>query len=204
LTASSRRLEGRVAIVTGAGQGIGEAIARGYAREGAKVIITGRTMSKLADVAGKIRLCPPLLGSAGVLGFPHVTNCSAVWTFAQNQDGARKFLADLIDHSRTTYEKSAGCNFPIYQKTLPDLVVRLENDAHGEPPYKYKELKDALYWTRNLGFPGFANPVGMEAFNTFVIPRMFASVVTGRASPEDAAQAADAEVTRIADKWKQV
>jgi hypothetical protein len=33
---------------------------------------------------------------------------------------------------------------------------------------------------------------------------MFESVVTGRLSPEDAAEAADAEVTRIADKWKQV
>ena len=156
------------------------------------------------DVAGKIRLCPPLLGSAGVLAFPHVTNCSAVWTFAQNQDGARKFLADLIDNSRTAYEHSAGFNLPIYQNMLPDLVVRLENDAQGDPPYKYKELKDALYWTRNLGFPGYANPDGMEAFNTFVIPRMFESVVTGRLSPEDAAHAADAEVTRIADKWKQV
>jgi NAD(P)-dependent dehydrogenase (short-subunit alcohol dehydrogenase family) len=55
VSASSKRLEGRVAIVTGAGQGIGEGIARGYAREGAKVIITGRTMSKLEEVAGKIR-----------------------------------------------------------------------------------------------------------------------------------------------------
>lgn len=52
---TSRRLDGKVAIVTGAGQGIGEAIARAYAREGAKVIITGRTISKLEDVAGKIR-----------------------------------------------------------------------------------------------------------------------------------------------------
>jgi NAD(P)-dependent dehydrogenase (short-subunit alcohol dehydrogenase family) len=49
------RLAGKVAIVTGAGQGIGEAIAIGYAKEGAKVLITGRTMSKLEDVAGKIK-----------------------------------------------------------------------------------------------------------------------------------------------------
>jgi NAD(P)-dependent dehydrogenase (short-subunit alcohol dehydrogenase family) len=54
MNAANRRLEGHVAIVTGAGQGIGEAIARAYAREGAKVVITGRTLSKLEDVVGKI------------------------------------------------------------------------------------------------------------------------------------------------------
>lgn len=48
------RLAGKVAIVTGAGQGIGEAIAIGYAQEGAKVILTGRKLSKLEDVAAKI------------------------------------------------------------------------------------------------------------------------------------------------------
>lgn len=55
MSAAAKRLSGKVAIVTGAGQGIGEAIARGYAGEGAKVIITGRTASKLEDVARKIR-----------------------------------------------------------------------------------------------------------------------------------------------------
>ncbi|MCE7796719.1 SDR family oxidoreductase [Sphingobium sufflavum] len=49
------RLKGKVAIVTGAGQGIGEAIGRGFASQGAKLVITGRTASKLDDVVGKIR-----------------------------------------------------------------------------------------------------------------------------------------------------
>jgi len=52
---SGRRLIGKVAVITGAGQGIGESIAKAYAREGAKVIITGRTMSKLEAVAGQIK-----------------------------------------------------------------------------------------------------------------------------------------------------
>ena len=33
------RLQGRVAVITGAGDGIGEAIARRFALEGAKVIV---------------------------------------------------------------------------------------------------------------------------------------------------------------------
>lgn len=69
MAGSLNRLEGKVAIVTGAGQGIGEAIATGYAKEGAKVIITGRTMSKLEDVAGKIKeaggTCIPFAALAG-------------------------------------------------------------------------------------------------------------------------------------------
>jgi NAD(P)-dependent dehydrogenase (short-subunit alcohol dehydrogenase family) len=51
----SGRLGGKVAIVTGGGQGIGEAIAVGYAKEGAKVIVTGRTLSKLEAVVEKIK-----------------------------------------------------------------------------------------------------------------------------------------------------
>src|SRR5260370_195431 len=87
------------------------------------------------DVASKIRLSPPLLGHAGVCGFPHVTNCSVVWNFAQNPEGAKQFLADLIDNSKTAYERSAACNFPIYHKTLPDLIVRLPDDPQPHPPY---------------------------------------------------------------------
>src|SRR5712691_3146004 len=125
------------------------------------------------EIAKKILLQPPLLGRSGmgVTALPHVTNCSAVWNFAQNQEGAKKFLADLIDNSKAGYNKSLGCNFPIYPKTVPDLIVRLEKDPLADPSYKYVELKDALHWTPNLGVPGFATPAYMEVFNSLLVHR---------------------------------
>jgi multiple sugar transport system substrate-binding protein len=158
------------------------------------------------QVANKIWLQPPLLGTngMGVTALPHITNCSAVWSFAQNQNGACQFLSDLIDISRTGYEKSMGCNFPIYPKTIPDLVVRLAKDPQADPSYKYQELKDALHWTPNLGVPGFATPAFMEIFTSSLIPRMVQSVLKGERTPESAAASAEGEIQRIADKWKQV
>ncbi|HWX54828.1 MAG TPA: twin-arginine translocation signal domain-containing protein [Verrucomicrobiae bacterium] len=157
-------------------------------------------------VASQIWLQPPLIGTngMGVTALPHATNCSVVWNFAQNQDGAKQFVADLVDSSRTGYEKSLGCNFPIYPKTVPDIIVRLSKDPQADPPPKYTALKDALHWTPNLGVPGFATPAYMEIFNSSLVPRMVQSVLKGERSPEDAAAAAAAEMQRIADKWKQV
>jgi NAD(P)-dependent dehydrogenase (short-subunit alcohol dehydrogenase family) len=51
----TRKPEGKVAIVTGAGAGIGEVIAHKFAREGAKVVVSGLPNDPINDVACAIQ-----------------------------------------------------------------------------------------------------------------------------------------------------
>lgn len=51
-----KQLLGQTAIVTGAGRGIGKAIATALAAEGANVVLSARTLAELESVAATIRL----------------------------------------------------------------------------------------------------------------------------------------------------
>ena len=49
------RLDGRIALITGASRGIGEAVARRFAAEGARLIVTARTTGGLEELDDRIR-----------------------------------------------------------------------------------------------------------------------------------------------------
>ncbi len=67
---AARALEERVAILVGAGRGIGEAVALRFAREGARVVLAARTAVELDSVAAQIRMA----GGTALVHATDVTN----------------------------------------------------------------------------------------------------------------------------------
>ena len=73
------RLEGKVAIITGASRGLGQYCAVGYAKEGAKIAVAARTEEvKDERLPGTIYETAKLIEDAGGEAFPVVCNVSSM------------------------------------------------------------------------------------------------------------------------------
>ncbi len=155
------------------------------------------------DISRKIQLTKALRGPVRAIGLEHVMQCYAVWKFAENIDGAKKFLIDYTTDFRQAFVAGEYYDFPCFPKTVPDLKKLIANDPKAHPADKYKVLEDVLDWATNVGYPGYATAAVDEIFSTWVLNVMFAKAASGAVSPEDALKEADAAAKRIFGKWKE-
>jgi multiple sugar transport system substrate-binding protein len=166
------------------------------------ISITRQSEREKLPIDAKIMISPALKGPVRRIAAEHVMNCYVVWEFAENKEGAQKFLIDWIDSFHEGFVAGQFYNFPCFPSTVPDLQKLIANDSRANPPDKYKVLGNVLDWATNVGYPGYATAGISEAFSTWVIPTMFAKVARGDETPENAAKAAEDEYKRIFARWK--
>jgi NAD(P)-dependent dehydrogenase (short-subunit alcohol dehydrogenase family) len=86
-------LQGKIAIVTGGGRGIGRAIARRFAAEGAAVLVAARTESEVRGVAAEIESAGGR--AAYVTGdVSRETDCAHIVSVAENRLGGTGILVN--------------------------------------------------------------------------------------------------------------
>jgi multiple sugar transport system substrate-binding protein len=154
------------------------------------------------EMSRKIQLTKALKGPVRAIGLEHVMQCYVVWKFAENKEGAKKFLIDYVTNFRQAFIAGEFYDFPCFSKTVPDLQKLIANDPKAHPPDKYKVLDDVLKWATNVGYPGYATAAIDEIYSTWVLNVMFGKAAAGQATPEEALREADAACKRIFAKWK--
>jgi multiple sugar transport system substrate-binding protein len=100
------------------------------------------------------------------------------------------------------FQKSQFYNFPCYTKTVADIDQIISHDPQATPADKYKVFKDVSEWTANVGYPGYANSAIDEVFSKWVLPRMFAQAVSGKATVKEALAQGYQEAKQIHDNWR--
>ena len=155
------------------------------------------------EMEKKIWLAKACKGPVRRMGLEHVMDVYVIWKFADNIEGAKKFLVDYISNFKRAFLASEYYNFPCFAQTVPDLKELVAYDKKAQPPDKYKVLEDVLDWATNVGYPGYANAAIDEVFSTWVISTMFARVAAGQMQPQEAIKAADGKCQAIFKKWRE-
>jgi len=104
-----RRLEGKAAIITGAGTGIGEAIAHKFAREGARVIVNGLPDDPIEDVAKAIREA----GGDAIAHAGDVSDESSAWACLELALTRWEKLDVLVNNAGVFLDNAMTEDYPI-------------------------------------------------------------------------------------------
>lgn len=130
------RLEDRIALVTGAGKGIGAAIARTFAEAGADLVLTARTEADLEAVAEDVRshgrraLVVP--GDVNELAFladlvdRTVAELGGLDIVVNNAGGtlARPFLKTTVEQLEKSFHFNVSVPFELCRLAVPHLLER--------------------------------------------------------------------------------
>lgn len=167
------RLEGRVAIVTGAARGIGEAAARLFAEHGARVAVADLDAAGASAVAASIRadggeavdvgvdvrdeercraMVAATLAAFGALDVLHT--CAAVVEFAPVHELSTASWARVVDTNAKGTYLACKAALPIMLERGAGTIVTMASvsGTHGQPHFAaYNASKGAvLALTRNL------------------------------------------------------
>ncbi len=167
------------------------------------ISITRTAENEKLPISEKIWLAKAAQGPVRRMGLEHVMDVYVIWKFAENIEGAKKFLVDYIGNFKQGFMASEFYNFPCFPKTVPDLKQLISRDSKAKPADKYAVMSDVLDWATNVGYPGYANAAIDEVFSTWVVNTMFAKAATGAETPEDAIKQGEAACKRIWAKWKE-
>lgn len=118
----AQRLEGKVAVVTGAGQGIGQAIALALSENGATVVVVDLTVEAAAETVGK-------LSGEGMALACNVADSSSVAALFEQVDAEYGALDILVNNAGIGGAKGDG-----FGKQQKRIAQRKEQIARGEEP----------------------------------------------------------------------
>jgi NAD(P)-dependent dehydrogenase (short-subunit alcohol dehydrogenase family) len=198
---TSFRLDGKVAIVTGASRGIGEAIARGFAAAGAQVVIASRKIEELQRVAAAIGgAAHPVACHTGKLSDVQALVAAAVAKFGAvdilvNNAATNPYFGPMIDISDAAFAKTFEVNVQGYFACAREVIRHLRaRNAPGSivnlasvvgmraAPFQgvYGMTKAAVIsMTQTLAFEVGGQNIRVNAIAPGLIETKFAAAIVG-------------------------